>query len=179
MLGFEQPSKMNFSKVRFWIKACDLPMNKKTYEFPEAMLSKFGDFANDDEHDVLAPTKYLKFHVDIDITKSLRHGMMVNVGGVPKWISFKYVKLPDFCYGYGRLGYRRRRGMEEEYKQEKCRLLELRDSGSGNGERSTLTLEVSLQSKLPTKPNSKMNKEHADMLVDEAAKRHSAQEALQ
>jgi len=25
------------------------------------------------------------------------------VGGTPKWISFKYVKLPKFCYGCGKL----------------------------------------------------------------------------
>jgi len=31
--------------------------------------------------------------------------MHVLVTGMPIWISFKYVKLPEFCYGYGRPGH--------------------------------------------------------------------------
>ncbi|KAJ8441714.1 hypothetical protein Cgig2_019101 [Carnegiea gigantea] len=101
MHGLEQPSEMTFIKI----KACDLLMKKKTYEFDESMASKFGDFVDVDEEDILAPSKYLKFRADVDITKPLRCGMMVNVKGVPKWVGFKYVKLPDFCYGCGKLGH--------------------------------------------------------------------------
>ena len=75
---------MTFSKVRLWIKACDLPMKKKTYEFTESMASKFSDFMDVDEEDILALSKYLKFRADVDITKPLCRGMMVNVGSVPK-----------------------------------------------------------------------------------------------
>ena len=103
MIGLEQPSKMNFPKASFWIKACYLLMKKKTYDFAQTTTSKFGDFVDVDEEDVLAPSKYSKFWVDIDVTKPLHRGMMVNVRGVLKWVSFKYVKLPDFCFGCGKL----------------------------------------------------------------------------
>lgn len=72
MIEFEQPFEMNFSRVRFWDKACDLPMKKKTYDFAPVMASKFGDFVDVDEEGVLAPSKYLKFWVDVDDTKPLR-----------------------------------------------------------------------------------------------------------
>lgn len=49
MIEFEQPSEMIFSRVRFWVKACDLPMKKKTYDFAQVMASKFGDFVDVDE----------------------------------------------------------------------------------------------------------------------------------
>ncbi|KAJ8423987.1 hypothetical protein Cgig2_009195 [Carnegiea gigantea] len=51
MIGLEQPSEMNFSKANFWIKACYLLVKKKTYDFT---ASKFGDFVDVDEEDVLA-----------------------------------------------------------------------------------------------------------------------------
>jgi len=37
--------------------------------------------------------------------KPLCRGMKVMMRGKPIWISFKYVKLPKFCYGCGRLGH--------------------------------------------------------------------------
>jgi len=53
MIGLEQPSEMNFSKVRFWVKAYDLPMKKKTYDFAHVIVSKFEDFVDVDEEDVI------------------------------------------------------------------------------------------------------------------------------
>ncbi|KAJ8439338.1 LOW QUALITY PROTEIN: hypothetical protein Cgig2_022475 [Carnegiea gigantea] len=50
--------------------------------------------------------KSINFHqVDIDVTKPLRRGMKVMMRGKPIWISFRYVKLPEFCYGCSRLGH--------------------------------------------------------------------------
>ena len=52
-----------------------------------------------------AADKSVNFQVDVDITKTLRRGMRVMLKGRPIWISFKYVKLPEFCYDCGRLGH--------------------------------------------------------------------------
>ncbi|KAJ8441477.1 hypothetical protein Cgig2_008738 [Carnegiea gigantea] len=187
MIGLEQPSEMNFSRIRFWVKAYDLPMKKKTYDFAQVLVLKFRDFVDVDEEDVLASSIYLKFRVDVDVTKPLHHDIMVNVGGNPKWISFKYVKLPDFCYGCGKLEHvwrgclnykldiddsdlqygvwmkglpiwRRQWGMEDEYKEEKRQLLELRDDGSGSRVRPGLLLESPLQSKILPDQNAKNHK---------------------
>ncbi|KAJ8442816.1 hypothetical protein Cgig2_016282 [Carnegiea gigantea] len=141
MHGLEQPSEMTFSKVRLWVKACDLLMEKKTHD-AETMASKFGDFVDVDEEDILAPSKYLKFRANIDITRPLRHGMMVNA---------------------------MKKGWEAEYKEEKCRLLELRYSGSGSrvklssmaeGPLLSTCLESSTQGTVP---------QNVDMLLEDAA----------
>jgi len=47
----------------------------------------------------------LCFKVDIDVTKPLRRGVNVKGAAGPVWVKIKYVKLPDFCYGCGRLGH--------------------------------------------------------------------------
>ncbi|KAJ8426745.1 hypothetical protein Cgig2_003638 [Carnegiea gigantea] len=47
----------------------------------------------------------VNFQVDIDITRPLRRGIRVMVQGKAIWISFKYVKLLDFCYYCGCLGH--------------------------------------------------------------------------
>ncbi|KAJ8429651.1 LOW QUALITY PROTEIN: hypothetical protein Cgig2_001647 [Carnegiea gigantea] len=44
-------------------------------------------------------------HVDIDISKPLRRSIHVQVAGKSIWVRFKYVKFPDFCYGWGKLGH--------------------------------------------------------------------------
>jgi len=43
--------------------------------------------------------------VDLDVNKPLRRGVRVLLAGKPIWIQIKYLKLPDFCYGCGRLGH--------------------------------------------------------------------------
>ncbi|KAJ8426922.1 LOW QUALITY PROTEIN: hypothetical protein Cgig2_010440 [Carnegiea gigantea] len=49
--------------------------------------------------------KLVNFQVDADVPKPLRRGMRVMVKGKPIWVSFKYVKLSEFCCGYGHVGH--------------------------------------------------------------------------
>ena len=83
------------------------------------------------------------------------------MGGKLKWISFKYVKVPEFCYACGLLGHvyrgcslykddvpetefqygpiirgspikRKRRGIEDEWLEDRKKLFELRSEDRGN-----------------------------------------------
>ncbi|KAJ8446312.1 hypothetical protein Cgig2_005843 [Carnegiea gigantea] len=49
--------------------------------------------------------KSLCFRVDIDISKPLKRGHKMMVGGKLVWVDFRYVKLPDFSYLCGMLGH--------------------------------------------------------------------------
>uniref|UniRef100_A0A803PZ99 Reverse transcriptase domain-containing protein n=1 Tax=Cannabis sativa TaxID=3483 RepID=A0A803PZ99_CANSA len=57
--------------------------------FPLSLLENFGP--------------YLRLRVLFDITKPLRRGMTIRFRGIndPKWVSFKYESLPNFCYFCG------------------------------------------------------------------------------
>jgi len=105
MNGLERPSDVQFSNARFWVKAYDLPGKKQTTSFAHLLASNFGDFVSCDEATMFGVDKALCFRADIDISKPLHRGIRVTVAGKAMWIRFKFVKLPDFCYGCGRLGH--------------------------------------------------------------------------
>ena len=47
---------------------------------------------------------YLRIRVTLDITQPLSHGRIVRLGGSePRWVEFKYERLPVFYYLCGKL----------------------------------------------------------------------------
>ncbi|KAJ8437736.1 hypothetical protein Cgig2_009451 [Carnegiea gigantea] len=100
----EQPSKIKFSTVCFWLKIHDLPTNMRSRKFAEHLANKIGSFVDVDPADLLIPSKALKIRVDCDLNKPLRRGLMVKLSNTPTW-------LPDFCYACGLLGHAYRRCM--------------------------------------------------------------------
>lgn len=52
---------------------------------------------------------YLCIRVTIDITQPLCQGRMVRIGGAPpKWVDFRYERLPIFCYWCGKVDHNER-----------------------------------------------------------------------
>ena len=50
--------------------------------------------------------RFVRVRVEFDVAKSLPTGFPLDRGNLPDlWISFKYEKLGNFCYGCGRLGH--------------------------------------------------------------------------
>lgn len=49
--------------------------------------------------------KILRVKVFVDITKPLARGRFLNIGCKRFWISFKYKRLPTFCFHYGLIKY--------------------------------------------------------------------------
>lgn len=37
----------------------------------------------------------------LDLCKPLLHGLMVNIGGITTWVTYKYERLPKFCFSCG------------------------------------------------------------------------------
>ncbi|KAJ8443394.1 hypothetical protein Cgig2_018827 [Carnegiea gigantea] len=82
-----------------------LPL-KQTVEFSKVLGSQLGIFLSCNEANLYCGAdKSMNFQVELDITKSLRRGIRMVVRGKTLWIRLGYVKLPDFCYGCGKLGH--------------------------------------------------------------------------
>ena len=57
----------------------------------------------------LAWGPFLRIRVDVDITKPLMRGKMIQIEGMEKgWVHFKYERLPIYCYRCGILGHQER-----------------------------------------------------------------------
>lgn len=100
-----QPSEIVFTKVRFWVRAYDVPLNKRTSTMAKSLAATMGDFWEYDESDPLGWTKYMRFRVDLDISKPLKRWSRIATKGGPKVIKFTYERLMNFCHACGRLGH--------------------------------------------------------------------------
>ena len=57
----------------------------------------------------LAWGPFLRIRVDVDITKLLMRGKMIQIEGMEKgWVHFKYERPPIYCYRCGILGHQER-----------------------------------------------------------------------
>lgn len=100
-----QPSELVFDSVRLWIKAEDVPLNKRAKSMAVTMEARLGKFIEYDDTDPIGWSKYMRFRADIRLDKPLRRGMRIGVANGSKWITFKYEKVIDFCYACGLLGH--------------------------------------------------------------------------
>ncbi|KAJ8429304.1 hypothetical protein Cgig2_027673 [Carnegiea gigantea] len=98
--GLKQLLEVELAKARFWVKAMDVPPLKQTSSFAKVL----GRQSRDDPNLYCAADKSVNFQVDMDVTKPLCRGISLMIQGKPIWISFKYVKLPEFYYRHGKLG---------------------------------------------------------------------------
>lgn len=103
--GNNQPSRMKFGHAPFWVRLYDLPAGGNNRESGLILGSRLGKFIDIDEGTVEVFGKFLRLCVMIDITKQLRRGIMIVMGGRKLWIVIKYERLPNFCYTCGRIGH--------------------------------------------------------------------------
>ena len=100
--GSTPPRYLRFTKLKFWVQIYDFPISmldpKTTIELGES-LSQVTPCGNPNE---LVGGDFLRVHVEIDVSKPLYRGRRVALNdNNERWISFKYEKLPNFCYWCG------------------------------------------------------------------------------
>ncbi|KAL2942601.1 hypothetical protein RDABS01_030951, partial [Bienertia sinuspersici] len=98
-------AEITFETIRFWVKAYDVPLSKRTKSMAMSMASKMGTFIEYDDSDPLGWNRFMRFRVDLRLDKPLRRWIRVSVSGGSKWIELKYEKLMDFCYACGCIGH--------------------------------------------------------------------------
>jgi tRNA A37 threonylcarbamoyladenosine biosynthesis protein TsaE len=101
--GKTPPSKMVFTEYPFWVQVHDMPlrcMNMKIGQKIGDSLGKVEVVVTDDD---VGWGKCLRIRVVIDLLKPLDCGRALVISRESCWVSFKYEKLPSFCYRCGRI----------------------------------------------------------------------------
>ncbi|GMN35437.1 hypothetical protein TIFTF001_048454 [Ficus carica] len=106
----------------FWIRVYNLPYDGMIREIGEKIgngIGKFIDVVTDENG--RCPGIYMRLRVQIDVSRPLRRGATVQLGSndATVWTSFKYERVPDFCFGYGRIGHGRLECADEKVRNMK------------------------------------------------------------
>ncbi|KAL2901323.1 1-deoxy-D-xylulose-5-phosphate synthase [Bienertia sinuspersici] len=96
-----QPSEITFGTIRFWVKAKDVSLNKRTKSMEKSMAASMGEFMGFDESDPIGWSKYMHFRVDLKLNKPLKRWTHIATPGGRKPVKFTYEKLMDICHACG------------------------------------------------------------------------------
>ena len=91
----------------FWVQIYNLPLNNRTKDTGWAIGSCLGLVLDVDVTKTgVQWGKCLSLRVKIDVTERLVRGKKISSeGGEPKWVNFRYERLPNFCYRCGLLSH--------------------------------------------------------------------------
>ena len=98
---------MSFNSLPFWVQLHNVPLNMMSKENAEGIGSTIGKV---EEVDVPVSGqgygRFLRVRVKVKIRQPLCRGRLVNLGDRdPIWVTFRYERLPVFCYKYGKLNH--------------------------------------------------------------------------
>ncbi|KAK7841132.1 uncharacterized protein CFP56_015764 [Quercus suber] len=96
-----------FTHSPFWIQIWGLPFESMSEEVGRDLGSKIGEYIETDKRSWLSEqAKFMRIRVDLPINKPLRRGgNIIDSDGEKYWVSFKYERLPCFCFYCGILGH--------------------------------------------------------------------------
>jgi hypothetical protein len=95
---------MNFNHSPFWVQVHDMPlvcMNREIEHKIKITLGMVEDVYV--TGDGVGWGHCLCIRVHLDVTKPLEQGHALMINGKFAWVSFKYEKLPQFCYTCGQI----------------------------------------------------------------------------
>jgi hypothetical protein len=100
-----------FCKTSFWVQMHGLPVQRMNHETAVTIGSSLGSIVQvaEGEANVEGGT-VMRLRVNLDITKPLCRGRKVRFEKDREtWITFRYERLPNFCYWCGHVTHRRQR----------------------------------------------------------------------
>ena len=91
---------ITFTHSPFWVQVWGLPFDCMSEEVERELGNKLGRYIESNKRSwLLEQAKFIRIHVDLPIDKPLRRGgNIVNTEGEKFWVSFKYERLPNFCF---------------------------------------------------------------------------------
>ena len=92
-----------FTYSPFWVQVWGLPFENMIEEVGRVIGSKIGHVLEVDRRSWLdEQAKFMRIKVEIPIDKPLRRGgYIANEEGGRSWVTFKYERLPTFCFNCG------------------------------------------------------------------------------
>jgi hypothetical protein len=102
------PLDLDFSTTTFWIQVHNLPIDYMTTENAKLISAHLGTLHKIDlnEKGSISVGKYLRIRVEIEAYAPLKCGFLMDQSPLSDtWFDFKYERLSDFCFHYGRLGH--------------------------------------------------------------------------
>ncbi|KAK7857388.1 uncharacterized protein CFP56_017742 [Quercus suber] len=101
------PKEIDLRWASFWVQIYNLPLKCRTKETGWAIGSSLGMVMDVDVPESgVQWGKCLRVRVRIDATKRLLRGKKISIeSGESRWVSFKFERLPNFCYRCGLLNH--------------------------------------------------------------------------
>ena len=91
-----------FHTVNFWVQIHDLPVSRLNEKTAYGIGKSLGLVSKASQAGELIEGNFLRIRVGINVTKPLNRGRKVLLGNDEEvWVSFKYEKMPNFCYWCG------------------------------------------------------------------------------
>lgn len=100
-------ANITFTHTPFWVQIWGLPFEHMSEGVGKDIGGKFGEYLEIDKRSWQSDqAKFMRVRVNVQIDKPLRRGGYVkNTEGERFWITFKYERLPTFCFICGRMGH--------------------------------------------------------------------------
>ena len=93
---------LRFTKLKIWVQLHGLPMRMLDSDTAIEIGESIGQVVPFENSSDLVGGDFLRIQVEIDISKPLRRGRRIALEDDEEiWVSFKYEKLPNFCYWCG------------------------------------------------------------------------------
>ena len=100
--GITRPSEMTFDTVEGWVRVADLPLDKRSKAFGEALENWLGESVRVDvQKDGFAKGANLRFRVKLSVFEPLVRGFYLKKSEddlEQTWFDFSYEKIPHFCF---------------------------------------------------------------------------------
>jgi hypothetical protein len=100
--GMTPPTALEFEKAAFWVRMYDLPLACMSREMGMRIGSSVGEVEEVEvDEDGVGWGEYLRVRIVLDLSKPISRGRILHVRDKQYWITFKYEKLPRFCFKCG------------------------------------------------------------------------------
>uniref|UniRef100_A0A2N9J7Z2 Reverse transcriptase domain-containing protein n=1 Tax=Fagus sylvatica TaxID=28930 RepID=A0A2N9J7Z2_FAGSY len=95
--------ELPFNKVDFWVQLHNLPILCMKKAVAEQLGRSIGEVVRTQVHDEESGSgRYMRIRVRVDISRPLCRGRRIGLtNGGEGWVSFRYERLPNFCYWCG------------------------------------------------------------------------------